>query len=161
MKIQLHKHYRPFLPSLLLAVLLAACSSKEPAKEENTITEKDKESLRYLKEVEWPKAYREQDTVLLDRILGDDFKMIDDEGNGSDKKAEMDWIKNNKWSRDSFYFEIKRFDILENGTAIVAGTGHIVEDSSETIYQSSNILVKRNGQWKAVASHVSGSKKIK
>jgi hypothetical protein len=149
--------------SLLLsaiALLISSCNSNKSTGETN-ITEKDKESLRYLKEVEWPKAYREQDTVLLDRILGDDFKMIDDEGNSSDKKSELDWIKKNKWSRDSFYFEIKRFDILENGTAIVAGTGHIIEDSSETIYQSSNILVKRNGQWKAVASHVSGSKEIK
>ena len=94
----------------------------------------NEEQLRYLKEVEWPKAYHEQDTILLDRILGDDFVLIDADGNWSDKKFELNWIKQNTYNPDSFYYEIKRLDILKNGTAIVAGTGHIINDTTETIY---------------------------
>ena len=37
--------------------------------------------LRYLKEVIWPKAYREQDTLLLDKILDESFELIDGSGN--------------------------------------------------------------------------------
>ncbi len=122
------------------------------------INEGDEKSLRYLKEVEWPKAYHEQDTLLLDRLLGEDFQMIDAEGNWTDKKFEMNWIKQHTDRPDSFHYEIKRLQILENGTAIIAGTGHIFNDTTETIYQSSNYLEKRDGIWKAFSSHVSGVK---
>jgi uncharacterized protein YceK len=124
-------------------------------------TSENREVLTYLKEVEWPKAYREQDTVLLDRILGEDFQMIDDSGMTYNKNDELDWIKNNTPSYDSFYFEIKRFEIKDNGTAVICGTGHILKDSVESIYQSSNVLVKRGENWKAILSHVSGYKNLK
>lgn len=118
--------------------------------------DKEKGILRHLKEVEWPQAYREQDTVLLDRILGDDFQMVTADGDWSNKELQMQRIKAAPMDHDHFSYEIKRLDILENGTGIIAGTGHIINDSTETIYQSSNILVKRDGIWKAVLSHVSG-----
>lgn len=38
----------------------------------------------------WPRAYREQDTELLDRLLDDSFQMIDSEGKRSNKK-EGNW----------------------------------------------------------------------
>ncbi|MBT8235484.1 MAG: DUF4440 domain-containing protein [Bacteroidia bacterium] len=116
----------------------------------------DMDSLRYLKEVEWPNAYREQDTMLLDRILGDDFQMVTADGEWSNKALQMERIKAAPMDHDHFIYEIKRLEILENGTAIIAGTGHIINDSTETNYQSSNILIKREGIWKAVLSHVSG-----
>jgi hypothetical protein len=123
----------------------------------------DEKALRHLKEVEWPKAYREQDTALLDRILADEFQSIDGEGNWSTKAQEMEYIRKNKPSYESFRFEIKRLEIFENGTAVVAGTGHIrgrdAEGPYKVEYQSSNILIKRGGLWKAVASHVSGARR--
>lgn len=140
---------------LLVSFLFVTMACGE---QNHTANEDDVKQLRYLKEVEWPKAYYEQDTLLLDRILGDDFQLIDDAGNWSDKRFELDWIKNNTYQPDSFHYEIKRLDILKNGTAIVAGTGHIFSDATETIYQSSNYFEKRNGVWKAFSSHVSGVK---
>lgn len=142
-----------------ILILIIGCKSENNTST-TSITEEDKKALKYLKEVEWAKAYAEQDTLLLDRILGDDFKMIDQSGNWYSKKDELDWIKENATSNDSFHYEIKRFEILENGTAIICGTGHILKDSINSIYQSSNVLVKRNGTWKAVLSHVSGFKNI-
>lgn len=125
----------------------------------------DEKALRYLKEVEWPKAYREQDTVLLDRILADEFKMIGSNGEWSGKKEELAYIKKNKPSYQSFRFNIKRLDIFENNTAIVSGIGiiHSKDDKGdyEYIYQSSNVLIKRNGTWKAIASHTSGDKVVR
>jgi hypothetical protein len=125
----------------------------------------DEKALRYLKEVEWPKAYREQDTVLLNRILADEFKMIGSDGEWSSKKEELAYIKKNKPSYKSFKFNIKRLDIFENNTAIVSGTGVIQSKDDkgdyEYIYQSSNVLIKRNGIWKAIASHTSGDKVVR
>lgn len=143
----------------MLGILLVACQQQQPATQ-SVISDDDEETLRYLKEVEWPKAYREQDTVLLDRILGDDFQMVSAGGEWSNKELELAHIKENVPSYDSFFFEIKRLDVHENGTAVVAGTGHIFRDSTKMIYQSSNILIKRDGIWKAIASHVSGIKEV-
>ena len=148
---------------LLITVVFLSCHEKEEKAvlpESKTISANDENVLKYLKEVEWPKAYKEQDTVLLDRILGDDFQMIDDSGLWTNKQDELDWIKENGTFYDSFNYEIKRLEINDNGTAIICGTGHIFNDSTETIYHSSNILIKRNGLWKAVSSHDSGVKEL-
>lgn len=141
-----------YLFIILCMIAVTSCQNQN----QSSTSQEDLGLLRTLKEVHWPKAYRMQDTVLLDKILGSDFVMIDADGNWTDKQAELDWIKNNTYGADSFHYEIKRLEILENGTAIIAGTGHIFNDATETIYQSSNYLIKRNGEWKAFASHVSG-----
>ncbi|WP_190810560.1 DUF4440 domain-containing protein [Flagellimonas sp. S3867] len=148
---------------LLLFIFMLSFSCDQQNSEmgqTSIISAEDQKILRNFKEVQWPKAYREQDTVLLDKILGNDFQMIDDAGNWSDKTKELEWIKENAMENDSFFYEIKRLDVLPNGTALICGTGHIFNDSTETIYQSSNVLIKRKGAWKAVASHVSGINKL-
>jgi hypothetical protein len=126
--------------------------------------EEDKTKLLYLKTVEWPKAYREQDTVLLNRLLADEFQIIEASGDVSTKRAEMEYIKKHKPSYKSFVYTIQRLEIFENGTAIVSGIGTIQGADKEgaygTTYASSNVLIKRNGQWQAIASHVSGVKKV-
>ncbi|WP_156102221.1 nuclear transport factor 2 family protein [Muricauda sp. MAR_2010_75] len=147
--------------SILATMTLLSCGVETKSTESTPIIlEQDQALLRHLKEVDWPKAYREQDTVLLGSILGDDFQMIDADGNWSNKAQELEWIKAHSSPHDSFFFEIKRLDILPNGTAMICGTGHIFKDSTKTIYQSSNVVVKRNGQWKAIASHVSGIQQV-
>jgi hypothetical protein len=148
---------------LLITFLFLSCNENGDYAVENTSTmniDTEKGKLRYLKEVEWPKAYREQDTILLDRILGEDFQMVTNDGEWSNKLKQLERIKETAMSHDSFRYEIKRLEILENGTAIIAGTGHITNNNIESIYQSSNILVNRNGIWKAVLSHVSGFKEL-
>lgn len=146
---------------LFTFMLTLSCTRQKPDMVQTSIiSDEDQQILRNLKEVQWPKAYREQDTLLLDRILGDDFQMVDASGEWSNKPKELEWIKENAMENDSFFYEIKRLDVLPNGTALICGTGHIFNDSTETIYQSSNILIKRAGVWKAVASHVSGIKKL-
>lgn len=144
---------------LILLIVSTAIAISSPGND----IEADKKTLRYMKEVEWPKAYREQNTKLLDRILADEFQMIDNAGEWSNKAKELEYIKANRPSYDSFRFEITRLDVFENGTAIVAGTGHVEgKDKNgkyKMTYQSSNMLIKRNGIWKAIASHVSGIKR--
>lgn len=120
----------------------------------------DESVLRELKQVLWPQAYREQDVALLDRILADNFKMIDGDGNWSTKAEELKWVAANKPSYDSLNFAIERLEIFGGDTAIVAGTGTIRGRNKDGAYigeyRSTNILIKQNGVWRAVASHVSG-----
>lgn len=126
-------------------------------------TTDDEAVLRELKQVLWPQAYRQQDVALLDRILADSFQMIDGDGAWSDKAGELKWVAANKLSHDTFRYEIQRLDIYNGDTAIIAGkgvmTGTDAKGPYEAEYQSSNVLVKQDGQWRAVASHVSGYKR--
>lgn len=145
--------------ALLFATTVIACTPVAVAD-----TSADEAALRELKEVSWPKAYFEQDTELLDRILAPEFQMVDGDGNWSTKADELAWLAKNKPAYDSLTFAIRRLDIFENGTAIVAGIGTIRgrDESAPYVaeYQSTNVLIRRNGQWRAIASHVSGYKKI-
>lgn len=138
----------------LAGIVLSSCGAGE--RPQLTDTSRDEMVLRDLKENLWPKAYREQDTLLLDAILDNRFQMVDAAGNWSDKSGEMNWIKSHAMSHDSFFYEIKRLDVFTNGTAIVAGTGHIINDGRESLYESTNILLKQGDRWRAVSSHVSG-----
>ena len=139
----------------------SALFAAEPAGDQ----ENDKARLRELKEVLWPKAYREQDAALLAQILADEFESIDAQGNLSTKAEEIDWVRKNKPGYDSFRFVIRRLQIFENRTAVVSGTGYIEtkakdgKKASKTEYQSSNVLIERDGRWQAISSHVSGIKK--
>ena len=145
---------------LSVSILALALSGLAPAS--GQAQSEDERALRRLKEVEWPKAYKEQDAALLDRILADEFQMVDANGNKSTKAQELDWVRNNKPGYESLTFEITRLDLFKHGTAIVGGTGTIrgrdAKGPSVTEYQSTNVLIKRNGMWMAVASHVSGVK---
>jgi hypothetical protein len=145
---------------IVFLVLLSVTTKIHGQENNNRAT--DEKALRYLKEVEWPKSYREQDTVLLDRILADEFKMIDSNGGTYTKTDELAYIKTHKTSYDSFKFVIKRLEIFENNTAIVSGTGiirnHDKDGELEITYQSSNVFIKRGSLWKAISSHTSGDK---
>ena len=148
--------------SLILIGILSASAlfATEPVRDQ----ENDKTRLRELKEVLWPKAYREQDPALLAQILADEFESIDAQGNVSTKAEELDYVRKNKPSYDSFRFVIRRLQIFENRTAVVSGTGYIEtkakegKKASKMEYQSSNVFIERDGRWQAISSHVSGIK---
>jgi hypothetical protein len=149
---------------LHLALIALIWSSSLFAAEPDRQRETDTARLRELKEVLWPKAYREQDPVLLAQILADEFESIDAQGNVSTKAEELDYVRKNKPSYDSFRFVIRRLQIFENRNAVVSGTGYIEtkakdgKKGSKTEYQSSNVFLERDGRWQAISSHVSGIK---
>ena len=112
----------------------------------------DEEALREIKTELWPRAYRSQDVALLDRLLHDSFELIDAEGRRSTKRDELDYVASNRWDPGEFEYRIERLQIYDGGFAIVAGTGV----AERYTYRSSNVLIKEDGRWRAVASHVSG-----
>jgi hypothetical protein len=120
----------------------------------------DEVELREIKEVLWPRAYREGDVALLDRLLAEEFRLIDPNGEWSDKATELAHVARSRWVNRSFRFEIRRLEVFENGTAVVAGRGVAIGPESDPEggyqYQSSNVLIRRAGRWQAIASHVSG-----
>lgn len=149
------------LATILLAAIAACVLLPEAFASDRAA---DEAAIRQLKEVSWPKAYFEQDTALLDRILAPEFEMVDADGNWTTKSDELEWVAGNKPGYDSLDFEVRRLDVFDNGTAIAAGTGTIRgkdEDGPYVArYQSTNVLIKREGEWRAIASHVSGYRKL-
>jgi len=114
----------------------------------------DEQELRHIKTVLWPQAYRTQDVELLDSLLHDSFVVINDSGERSSKQDELEYIRNNTWNPGNFRYRIDSLEIYGNSFAIVSGTG----TTDTYTYTSSNALIKENGQWRAVSSHVSGVK---
>lgn len=130
--------------SAILSLVLAAAPAPAFADDQST--------LRHLKTVLWPTAYRTQDTALLDTLLHDSFELIAADGTRSTKQDELDYIQNHHWNPSNFKYTITRLDIYDDAFAIVAGTG----EADTYRYELSNVLVKEDGKWQAVASHVSG-----
>jgi hypothetical protein len=121
----------------------------------------DEAVLRKFKTEDWPRAYSTQNVELLGRMLADTFQVVDGDGNWSTKREEIDWLAKNQWKNDGFVYTIKRLDIYGGDTAIIAGEGRITFKAGKPrveTYQSTNVLVKENGTWRAVASHISGGK---
>ncbi|WP_424964291.1 nuclear transport factor 2 family protein [Ekhidna sp.] len=149
-----------YLLTLTIAGLLFGCTT--PTTNPVVITDDDEETLREFKTVLWPKAYAEQDTALLNQLLHEDFQLIDDNGDKYSKEDELAYIAEYGTTYDEFDFEITRLDIFDNGTAVVSGTGTMKgvngSEAYITKYQSSNVLIKVEGVWKAINSHVSGVK---
>jgi hypothetical protein len=146
---------------LVPAVACALLAAPAPAAPADTA---DQAALREIKEVLWPRAYREGDAALLDRLLADEFQMVDGDGNWSNKAKELEHVRKERWINRSFRFEIRRLEVFENGTAIVAGRGVALGPASDPSggyqYQSSNVLIRRDGRWQAIASHVSGARSL-
>ncbi len=141
---------------LLAALLcLSTVASTPPAAPPS-----DEETLRRLKLEDWPRAYREGDPALLDTILAREFQMVRADGGWSDKRAELEHVARQRATYRDFRFEIRRLEVFENGTAVVAGRGVVTGPESDPTgafeYQSSNVLIKRDGRWQAILSHVSG-----
>ncbi|MBD8527063.1 nuclear transport factor 2 family protein [Pseudomarimonas arenosa] len=142
----------------LLAAVLGYASLSSIAAAPSQID--DINTLRHLKQVLWPQAYRTQDVQLLDGILADEFQMIDADGVWSSKAEELEYIRTTPPNYHSLSYAINRIEVFENGTAIIAGQGTIRGEGNNgpyvLTYQSSNVLIKRNQAWRAIASHVSG-----
>jgi hypothetical protein len=120
-------------------------------------SEADEVLLRHFKTIMWPTAYKTQDVELLDRMLHPSFQMIDDAGNRSTKEKELDYIKNNHWNPRNFVYSIERLDIYDSRFAVIDGTG----ETDTYTYKSSNYMIKEDGQWRAIGSHVSGFREKK
>lgn len=114
----------------------------------------DLELLSELKLTLWPQAYRTQDVALLDRILHPQFQLIDANGQTTSKADELEYIQSHVWQAVNFTYRIDRLEVFNDHTAIISGRG----ETDTYRYHSSNVLIKMDGRWQAIASHVSGFK---
>ena len=148
-----------FLISILF-VIISCRAGNQAEKINDSIATQDSLILMNIRQNDWPKAYKEQDTLLIKRILADNFEVIFDSGSWSNKQGEIKWISENKTTTDSLHRDIKRFDFLGNETAVITGTGHVYNNGNHSSYEFTDVFIKQNGVWRATASHVSGSREV-
>lgn len=141
----------------LLILVLLVLPTYVVAKSDDEVT------LTHLKEVLWPQAYKEQDADLLGEILDESFELVAADGKRSSKQQELSDLDKYPWPHEKFSFKVKRLDVYQQKFAVVSGEGKAQGRAGEAdycfTYQSSNVLHKVAGEWKAVLSHVSGVNK--
>jgi len=105
---------------------------------------------------DWIASYSTRDTATMARILADDFIMISPKGT---KLSRTDIIGNvgSKDIRTTGAIDSASVRMFGNTALIVAYTHFSIQSNGQTAIGSncySDLYVKRNGVWKAVAAHV-------
>ena len=108
-------------------------------------------------EIEWGEAFERRDFAALDRLMADEYILTDPLGNVRDKSESLAAIATNE-----VHFESTKSDNVKvrihGDTAVVTGRstfrGRYKGWSMAGRYQYTDVLVKRDGSWQAVSSHI-------
>jgi len=108
-------------------------------------------------EIEWGDAFEHRDLATLNRLMADDYFLTDPLGVVRSKADTLAAIQRNEVLFQSTHSDC--VNVRVNGdTAVVTGRsrfrGRYKGWSMAGQYQYTDVLVKRNGCWKAVASHI-------
>lgn len=122
----------------------------------NPAISSDEDEVRRV-ESEWGDAFEQRDFAALDRIMADEYILTDPLGNVRNKAESIAAIATNE-----VLFESTKSDDIKvriNGdTAIVTARstfrGRYKGWSMAGRYQYTDVLVKRDGSWQAVSSHI-------
>jgi ketosteroid isomerase-like protein len=112
---------------------------------------------------EMGQAYVSRDIGALERLYADDYTVTDSEGTTTNKTQEIDRLRSGKSTYEATSYEDVKVRVYGD-TAIVAGRGTVKGRNAtgpfHTEYHSTNVFVKQNGVWRAVAAHISGVKSL-
>lgn len=120
----------------------------------NTITAEDE--IRQI-EIDWGTAFERRDMVTLDRLMAEEYVVTDPLGTVRTKAESLAVILSN----EVLFESTKSADVkvrVNGDTAIVTGRssfrGRYRGFSVTGQYQYTDVLVKRQGYWLAVSSHI-------
>jgi ketosteroid isomerase-like protein len=143
------------------AGIMAGCSKSPPAPAERAAEALPAQSNveEALKRVErdWGDAMTKHDIAALDRILGDDHRVITKDGSVLTKAQELANYKSEESSNELSDFEPMQVRVFGD-TAVVTGghreKSHNFGKNTSGYYRWTDIFVMRNGRWQAVASQL-------
>jgi hypothetical protein len=105
------------------------------------------------------KAFLDADPVALKWVLTPDFTLTLSNGEVSTRGNEIDELRTGKVRYDVFENYDMNARIYDDNVAIVLGKTHVKGTSEDEpfdrIFQFTDTVVKRDGRWQVVASHVS------
>jgi len=122
----------------------------------NSATNTEEDEVRRV-EIEWGDAFERLDFATLERLMADDYILTDPLGNVRGREETLAALATNEARFDSTKSD--NVHVRINGdTAIVTGRstfkGRYKGWSMAGRYQYTDVLVKRNGSWQAVSSHI-------
>lgn len=122
----------------------------------NPVTSSEEDEVRRV-ESDWGDAFEQRDFGALDRIMADEYILTDPLGNVRGKAESLAALATNEVRFDST--ESDNVTVCINGdTAVVTGRstfkGRYRGWSMAGQYQYTDVLVKRNGSWQAISSHI-------
>lgn len=136
----------PAVAALAGLVVLTAAS---PGKEESP----ERSVLRF--ERRWANAVVKKDVAAVEKIEADDFISIDPTGAMADKKEDLKNLRGTDLTFRSITLRKLKVRIYGE-TAVVTGTsevdGKYQDDDISGAYSFTDVLVRTNGEWKAVSS---------
>ena len=146
--------------SLITGLLITACNVKTKIE----VTDSEEELELQKEEVmdllqDWTKAYLNRDTATLNRVIGDDWYYSgSSDGSLVNKKQAIEDFAQATYTVQSI--EYQGIDVrLFGKTAIITGSElMIIHDIDSTIQyhrQFTDVYVKRDNHWEAVATHTS------
>jgi ketosteroid isomerase-like protein len=108
-------------------------------------------------ESDWGDAFERRDMATLDRLMADEYILTDPLGHVRNKKETLTAIETSEVDFESTQSDDVTVMIYDD-TAVVTGRstfrGRYKGWSMSGRYQYTDVLVKRNGSWKAVSSHI-------
>lgn len=108
-------------------------------------------------EIEWGDAFERRDIATLDHLMADEYILTDPLGHVRNKTETLAAIETNKVDFESTQSADVNVTIYDH-TAVVTGRstfrGRYKGWSMAGCYQYTDVLVNRNGSWKAVSSHI-------
>ena len=148
---------RIFTPVVVVLLLLQTRVSPQPHQR----LESDSSAVAKVVQ-EWADAIKHNDVKLLERILADDFMTTNVDGSVNSKEHEIAPFRAADLSFDTV--SLQELSIKTYGsTAIVRGVGLFTGKAKWGGFSSkerfTDLFLKRDGRWQAVASHSSALKK--
>lgn len=108
-------------------------------------------------ESDWGVAFERRDLATLDQLMADEYILTDPLGHIRNKTETLAAIETNEVDFESTQSDDVNV-IIHGDTAVVTGRstfrGRYKGWSMTGRYQYTDVLVKRNGSWKAVGSHI-------
>ena len=108
-------------------------------------------------EHDWGVAFERRDMATLDRLMADEYILTDPLGHVRNKTETLEAITTNEVDFESTQSDDVNVTIYGD-TAVVTGRstfrGRYKGWSMAGSYQYTDVLVKRNGSWRAVSSHI-------
>lgn len=120
--------------------------------------------LTEIKVNEWRRIYAERDAEALEDFLAEEFIVLSPVGVMSTKDEEIEYLRTTPpdSAPSDFVYSISEILFQGEDVAVIFGHGDSTRSTEEGEpchhrYWSSNTLVRENGAWKALFSHVSDS----
>jgi ketosteroid isomerase-like protein len=139
-----------YVRTTIIALLLASAAAlAAPAATEQQL--KDAETA-------WSQAYVKGDIASLDKLLAAEYLFTDQDGKTFTRAEDIASVKSGEFKMTSFKIDDLKIHVYSDFATVTGLNEFVATDSGKDASckcRFTDVFVKRDGRWQAVASHVS------